>query len=109
MHAENGKTGCWLFHERLSRERRHMRNYVEIDGVLYKKHLYDDEDGGLKVPHIGYIRSRRKNYKNSLRYKLWYHMPEIIDIGYQITFAISGIAAAIMTAVSFYAMYNVLI
>lgn len=87
-----------------------MKNtYIDIDGVLYKEHLYDDEADGLKVPRIGYIRSRRKNYKNTLGYKLWYHMPEIIDIGYRITFAITGIAAAIMTGVTFYAMWNALI
>lgn len=87
-----------------------MKNtYIERDGVLYKEHWYEDESGGLRVPHRGYIRSRRKNYRNTLRYKLWYHMPEIIDVGYQITFAVCAVAMAVMTIGTFIAMWNALI
>lgn len=87
-----------------------MRNtYIERDGVLYKEYWYEDNSGPLSFMRKTYIRSRRKNYKNTLGYKLWYWMPAIIQVGYQITFAICAVAAVIMTGATFWAMWNALV
>lgn len=83
--------------------------YIEINGQLYKEIWYEDNSGPLSLIRKGYVRSRRRNYKNSLRYKLWYHMPEIIDIGYQITFAVCAVAMAAITIGTFIAMWNALV
>lgn len=87
-----------------------MKNtYIERDGVLYKEHWYEDNSGPISFMRKTYIRSRRKTYKDTWQYKLWYWMPAIIQAGYQLFFAIVAVGAVIMTAVTFWAMWNALV
>lgn len=78
--------------------------YKEKDGILYKLD-FDGCTGG----RLRWVRSRRKTYKDTWRYRLWYHMPAIIQAGYQVVFAICAVAAVIMTGTTFWAMWNALI
>lgn len=88
-----------------------MKKYKEENGVLYTEYWIDEPDGrnSIRLFHPVWVRSRRKNIKDTWRYKLWYHLPDIIEAGFGLVFGLMAIATTIILIAALCAVWKMLI